>query len=152
MTEKLVKYSLMRSYFTQQITPHHGERAGQEPLEALEPSGNVSEIYQCPHCDYQSVRRFKMKAHIMSKHTADRPFKCHFCTKNFAARSHLQEHIRIHTGEKPFQCPVCFKRFTQRGNLGVHVRTIHHSNANTIIRCDHKNNVPTPEFSPNNTF
>lgn len=46
------------------------------------------------------------------------------CSKQFARRYSLGEHLKTHTGEKPHVCPVaaCAKRFATSGNLARHKR------------------------------
>jgi len=105
------------------------------------------EKQKCPHCDLLTVRLkdhiyqvhekkpcpdcgklftdFRMKMHIMSKHTPDdqKKFKCEFCVKGFAMKIQLTDHRHIHTGEKPYKCKFCSACFASKGNHLAHQKS-----------------------------
>uniref|UniRef100_A0A3P8S8S0 C2H2-type domain-containing protein n=1 Tax=Amphiprion percula TaxID=161767 RepID=A0A3P8S8S0_AMPPE len=55
--------------------------------------------------------------------TADRPYTCSVCNKNFRIKSILTRHMKTHTGEKPYSCSVCGKSFIQRSYLQTHMNS-----------------------------
>lgn len=54
----------------------------------------------------------------------DQYFQCTraSCTRSFARRERLQQHLQKHDGIKPFQCSSCLNLFTRSDNLRKHVR------------------------------
>lgn len=54
--------------------------------------------------------------------TADKPFNCTTCDKQFKQLSTLTNHMKIHTGEKPFKCTICEKDFRQSSTLTNHIK------------------------------
>ena len=62
-----------------------------------------------------------MKEHVRSVHEGERPHECPHCTKAFARRPALNEHIRsVH--ENPPKCPNCDKSFASKSNLKQHMK------------------------------
>ena len=78
----------------------------------------------CPHCNYETHRRFLLSRHLQS-HSDDRPFKCSICEKGFKTNVALTNHTNVHMGLKPHQCKDCDSGFTTSGELARHQRYRH---------------------------
>ena len=54
-------------------------------------------------------------------------FRCRYegCDSVFRKSCNLRDHFRKHTAQRPYQCEVCKKNFTQSGNLGRHLKNVH---------------------------
>lgn len=55
--------------------------------------------------------------------SAEKPFQCAVCEKQFRQLSTLTNHYKIHTGEKPFKCHVSDEMiilFHSFGNSNTH--------------------------------
>ena len=95
------------------------------------PGGEGS--FKCPHCNFSSYWKASIKAHIASKHNADkRPYVCTYkgCDKGFKDPAVLKIHLRTHTGEKPYRCRLegCEEAYTQRNGLRYHLSHGHDRN------------------------
>ncbi|XP_072020158.1 uncharacterized protein [Amphiura filiformis] len=53
-------------------------------------------------------------------HTARRPYKCQYCSKDLSNLSDLIAHKRIHTQKKLYRCQYCHKSFIRSRNLQKH--------------------------------
>ncbi|XP_015904779.1 zinc finger protein egl-43 isoform X2 [Parasteatoda tepidariorum] len=50
---------------------------------------------------------------------------CMYCSKVFAHKRYLVDHLNTHTGKKPHICKYCSKAFTQRASRNRHVKLCH---------------------------
>ncbi|KAL2784819.1 hypothetical protein BJX66DRAFT_329703 [Aspergillus keveii] len=84
--------------------------------------------------------------HSLSSPRGGKAFHCHFCTRAFHRKEHLQRHERLHTKERPFQCTFCSAGFARRDLLARHTRITHENEVlpshcdNEIDRAGHHNN------------
>lgn len=77
--------------------------------------------YTCSVCN----KNFKVKSILtrhMKTHTGEKPYSCSVCGKSFIQRSYLQTHMNSHSGQKPYTCSFCGRGFTQVGNMNAHIR------------------------------
>ncbi|CAL8091861.1 unnamed protein product [Calicophoron daubneyi] len=78
--------------------------------------------YQCPTCS----RSFAVKAGLvqhMRTHTDERPYPCPHCGRAFKQKIQLTTHMRVHSGERPYGCRLCGKLFRQQSHVVQHLRT-----------------------------
>ena len=108
-------------------------------------SGNV--IYQCEICGKEGfINAVTLQNHVRTKHSADRPFSCEYCTSKYATAMSLSGHrARKHgvnsKGEvvpkKMYPCDHCGKLLTSKMKLQAHIEVIHEGRRDYKCRfCD----------------
>ncbi|KAF8560781.1 hypothetical protein P879_10587 [Paragonimus westermani] len=83
---------------------------------------SVDRPYQCNTCS----RSFAVKAGLvqhMRTHTDERPYPCMHCGRAFKQKIQLTTHMRVHSGERPYGCRLCGKLFRQQSHVVQHLRT-----------------------------
>lgn len=75
--------------------------------------------YPCNECDTVLASPYSLKVHSSVMHSKEKPHSCSVCSKAFAQKSHLTEHVRMHSGKKNWLCSTCGKKFTSPQNLKV---------------------------------
>lgn len=83
-------------------------------------SSNSKISLTCEYCGKTFNRRQHYAAHIRSKHTFEKPYKCDLCDAKYATSHSLLVHKRNHNNEKPFICSYCGKSFVCSGDLYHH--------------------------------
>ena len=61
-------------------------------------------------------------------------FRCTVCGRGFTQQIDLQRHLTRHTGEKPFKCHLCKAQFIRADNLRKHCKDAHYVNIEEPIR------------------
>lgn len=64
-------------------------------------------------------------AHEKGIHGMHGALQCSVCGSFWAAKLHLEVHMRSHSGDQPFWCALCDNRFTTRAGAIVHIETLH---------------------------
>lgn len=88
----------------------------------LSMESNADRPYQCVTCS----RSFAVKAGLvqhMRTHTDERPYPCGHCGRAFKQKIQLTTHMRVHSGERPYGCRLCGKLFRQQSHVVQHLRT-----------------------------
>lgn len=101
---------------------------GESPTSITAPQG-----LSCQICKTVFTRRYNLKVHMTSKHSARRDYQCNQCSNAFNRGDSLKRHIATtHNGEKKWSCPYCKRNFGQRPHMKMHVDTVH------LKKRDHK--------------
>lgn len=81
--------------------------------------------FECQTC-HKSIKGLAFYNQHLQTHQATNSLKvpCKVCGKTFYKR-YLRDHMFVHTGEKPYKCEFCKRKFAARNNLAVHRRKQH---------------------------
>ncbi|KAJ8708157.1 hypothetical protein PYW08_010523 [Mythimna loreyi] len=123
----------------------------------------VNKYHCCGNCDYRSLNKNTLEAHINKVHLNIRPFVCEICQKGFYKKSNLTqhflthekikdktceicgntfvnektlaEHLRLHSGQKPFKCDKCNAEFVTSGRRLEHMKRKHMEKIECCVVC-----------------
>nr|XP_045604201.1 uncharacterized threonine-rich GPI-anchored glycoprotein PJ4664.02-like [Procambarus clarkii]XP_045604202.1 uncharacterized threonine-rich GPI-anchored glycoprotein PJ4664.02-like [Procambarus clarkii]XP_045604203.1 uncharacterized threonine-rich GPI-anchored glycoprotein PJ4664.02-like [Procambarus clarkii]XP_045604204.1 uncharacterized threonine-rich GPI-anchored glycoprotein PJ4664.02-like [Procambarus clarkii] len=99
---------------TKHLASKHQRDANGRPL---------TQSLSCPYCAFTTLADYKLKAHIVRRHTVDKPFKCNECSYAATEKTALAKHIRTHTRERPYICETCGFHALTLSSLGRHRRS-----------------------------
>jgi len=82
--------------------------------------------YECETCSKSFASRQGLQNHVQTVHLKKRTFECSECFKKFSANGSLKRHIEtVHRGERKFECNFCGKLFALKHHLKNHTHTVH---------------------------
>lgn len=79
------------------------------------------QMYSCPLCSKTFAHKSQVLQHMVS-HSGTKPHTCHVCSKSYSQKGSLTQHMRTHSGERPYACVTCGKTFIIKAMLMQHVR------------------------------
>ncbi|KAK3869508.1 hypothetical protein Pcinc_025184 [Petrolisthes cinctipes] len=108
-----VMYSQRNNLIKHLASKHQQDAEGRALTQAL----------VCPHCPFSTLADYKLKAHIIRRHSVDKPFKCDVCSYATTEKTALAKHKRTHTKERPYVCETCGFHAQTLSSLWRHRRT-----------------------------
>ena len=102
--------------------------------------GDLSQKFQCPHCQVTTWRQADMNRHLKVHDKSLKPKPCPFCNRLVR---HLRDHLQktqcdIPENErtlKTYKCVTCNKTFAGKGGYDRHMKNFH-SEAGKNHKCD----------------
>ena len=55
----------------------------------------------------------------------EKGFKCEMCSRKFAKKNALANHVKVHMKIKDFQCKDCSKSFPREREMEIHHKRVH---------------------------
>ena len=72
------------------------------------------------NCNRAFTSKFKLDRHILI-HSSTKQHGCPYCSKSFARKDHLKNHLKIHDPQKKmFECSECNKQYASSHSYRVH--------------------------------
>ncbi|CAL8114544.1 unnamed protein product [Orchesella dallaii] len=92
-----------------------------EALKRHKKQHNKVKPFKCPHaeCSKRFTTVNTLYTHI-KKHNP-KLFDCFMCSKSFASKRDLLQHVKYHLNEKPFFCSICDEEFSRNYKLKRHL-------------------------------
>lgn len=81
--------------------------------------------FQCDLCHKVFQNRNRINTHMETVHLKKQTFCCTQCSKGFAIKQHLKDHIRDIHDSPTFACDYCTKVFSNRPRLQQHIKNVH---------------------------
>ncbi|KAI5631832.1 hypothetical protein NE865_15460 [Phthorimaea operculella] len=81
--------------------------------------------YRCEECNKTYHCKAHLQGHIKKNHLMMRPHKCMECDMGFYTSNDLKKHMPKHTGSREFKCTVCSKTYARKTTMKQHMRTKH---------------------------
>lgn len=78
--------------------------------------------YFCSYCSKGFAKKQQLQNHIKT-HTQEKNFQCTTCNKTFVHKQQLTNHEKTHSGVKDFECEMCGKRFILKQQMQIHLKT-----------------------------
>ncbi len=114
--------------FTCSICGHESRSAGDLRRHVLVKHQAADGATRCPvnNCDFKTVHKNTLAAHVRSVHEGIRDQKCPQCKYVSGYKSNLRRHIdQTHNRIKRSVCPTCEKRFWNNEERDRHIRGHH---------------------------
>lgn len=91
--------------------------------------------HHCEKCSREFASKSRLRDHL-NEHTGELPYACAECPRKLSSRIGLTQHVRSHKNFRSFECKFCEKLFNSKYACAVHER-IH--SGNNPYRCSFGN-------------
>ncbi len=95
-------------------------RIGKPKLRHFNYAGHQTKYYNCGMCPASFTDESIMWQHVEIKHTKDKLYKCHLCSRIYMQPYTLSRHMETHN-EYIHTCPTCGRKFTLKSQLAEHM-------------------------------
>ncbi|KAK2188122.1 hypothetical protein NP493_141g04028 [Ridgeia piscesae] len=122
-----------RNYFLQKhfANKHTLNKEKQERVKRPQKKLDKPLVYGCNQCDYIGKTARNLRNHQTRTH-GEKLLPCPTCSKAFAMRKDLNQHVRTHT--QRFCCETCGKALKSKFALHLHRNSIHLGIKNTYVK------------------
>ena len=122
-----------RNYFLQKHFANKHTLKNDKPERVKQPQKKLDKplVYGCNQCDYIGKTARNLRNHQTRTH-GERLLSCPTCSKTFAMRKDLNQHIRTHT--QRYCCETCGKALKSKFALQLHRNSIHLGIKNTYVK------------------